>query len=45
MGFSKKNKQLISFAIARSLESCKYWKVDNENKKEIWRKQRVEKDH
>ena len=47
MGLSKKRKQQISFAIARSLESRKHRKVDEENrrKKEIWRKQREEEDY
>ena len=47
MGLSKKRKQQISFAIARSLESRKHRKVDKENqrKKEIWRKQREEEDY
>ena len=47
MGLSKKRKQQISFAIARSLESRKHRKVDEENrrKKEIWRKQREGEDY
>lgn len=47
MGLSKKRKQQINFAIARSLESRKHRKVDKENqrKKEILRKQREEEDY
>ena len=47
MGLSKKRKQQISFAIARSLESRKHRKVDKENrrKKEIWKKQKEEEDY
>ena len=47
MGLSKKRKQQISFATARSLESRKHRKVDKENqrKKEILRKQREEEDY
>ena len=47
MGLSKKRKQQLSFATARSLESRKHRKVDKENqrKKEILRKQREGEDY
>ena len=47
MGLSKKRKQQLSYATARSLESRKHRKVDYENqrKKEILRRQRQEEDY
>ena len=47
MGLSGKRKQQLSFITARSLESRKHRKADNENqqKKEILRRQREEEDY
>ena len=47
MGLSKKRKQQLSHITARSLESRKHRKVDNENQrqKEILRRQRKEEDY
>ena len=48
MGLSKKQKQQLSYLTARFLKSRKYWKVvdyKNQQKKEILRRQREEKDY